>query len=265
MKVVPLSVSAAEKKIAIVCGSPSSEMLAPFGDESYEIWVLGNRFNKFVNKRVTRIFEIHDDLSEHGDPLFYANWLIDQDIPLVVGEGFPLADYKHVSVFPFEEVNELYGQEYLTSSSAYMMAMAILEGATHIGVYGVDMAVDDHEYFWQRPCMEAWIGFAKGKGINVYIPDVSHVGKCDYVEGRESGGKPQFSKPPFTEAEFRSRGNMHANKISELEHQISIIQAQIQTHDGARQTYERLAQTARGIEAGNDIKSLSESIVLKGE
>ena len=146
-------------KLAIVCGSPSSEMDAPFDDETYDIWVLGNRYDRYEDKRVTCIFEIHDDLSEHNAG--YVKWLVDTKIPLVVGKKFPWAG-GNVNVFPFDEAEKLLGQTYLTSSPAYMMAKAILDGYRHIEIYGVDMAVHDHEYFWQRPCMEGWVGFAKG-------------------------------------------------------------------------------------------------------
>ena len=79
-------------KVAIVCGAPSSEFLAPYDDESWEIWVLGNRLDRHLDKRVTRVFEIHDDLSEHDDPTAYKQWLVDKKLPLVVGEAFALSN-----------------------------------------------------------------------------------------------------------------------------------------------------------------------------
>jgi hypothetical protein len=249
------------KKIAIVCGSPSSEFLAPFDNKEWDIWVLGNRLNKFKDKRVTRIFEIHDDILKEGG-LKYAKWLVSQNIPMVVGEKFPVTA-KHVKVFPFDKAEKLIGHTYLTSSSAYMMAMAILDGATHIGVYGVDMAVDDHEYFWQRPCMDGWIHFARGRGIEVIIPEVSNVGKCDYVEGRGRGGKPDFSKAPYTQEEFLKMAQIHANKIDVLQAQIVQLQADIHTHGGAQQVYERLAKVARATEAGIKLDSLTNSFSTK--
>ncbi len=259
------------KKIAIVCGSPSSEMLAPFDDKSWEIWVLGNRINRFEGKRVTRIFEIHDDLSEHGDIAAYVNLLVNLKIPLVVGASFPqtIKEVKngekttHVKHFPFEEAEKLFGSKYLTSSSAYMMALALIEGATEIGIYGVDMAVDDHEYFWQRPCMEAWIGFAKGRGVKVTIPEISMIGKCDYVEGENCGGKPEFKQPPFTEEEFLRMAQEHTDKIAEYEEQASQLGDKILIHDGVRQAYERLAKVARATEAGIKITSLSQTNLIK--
>jgi hypothetical protein len=248
-------------KIAIVCGAPSSCDLAPFAEPEWEIWVLGNRLDRHAGRRVSRIFEIHDDLSEHGDALAYARWLVAQKIPMTVGASFPVTA-EHVETFPFKASHELYGAEYLTSSTAYMMALAILKGATEIGVYGSDMSVDDHEYFWQRPCLEAWVGFAKGRGIKVTIPPVSPVGKSTYVEGRNGGGKPDFAKPPFTEHAFRELAQMHSQKVAEKEAQIKQLEDSIRIHSGALQAYERMAKVARAVEAGIEV-SLTETVVLK--
>ncbi len=249
-------------KIAIVCGSPSSEFLAPFDDESWEIWVLGNRPNRFDGKRVTRIFEIHDDIEKEGG-LKYAQWLVDRNIPMVVGEKFPI-EAPHVMKFSFDESEKLIGQLYLSSSSAYMVSQAITDGATEIGVYGVDMAVDDHEYFWQRPCMDGWIQFAKGRGIKVTIPEESSIGKCDYIEGRGTGGKPDFSKAPFTQEGFEAMSKRHLDTIEKLRQEINQKELLIEGHSGAQQVYHRLSQVARAVEAGVTFKTLTEAFSIKG-
>lgn len=247
-------------KLAIVCGSPSSEMKAPFHDADYDIWVLGNRLDRYP--RASLVFEIHDDLSEHGDPLKYANWLTSKGLPLIVGEGFPVqAD--NVSVFPFDDAAQLMGKTYLTSSSAYMLALAILRGYEHVEIYGVDMAVDDHEYFWQRPCMEAWIGLAKGMGLTVILPPESPVFRSDYVEGRGCGGKPDFALPPFTQAAFAEMADDHQRRIDAIAAQIQALQQQITAHDGARQAYSRMAKVARAIESGQNITKLSDTVSIK--
>lgn len=251
--------SQTERKIALVCGSPDSENLAPFTDTTWEIWVLGNRLDRHKGRRVTRIFEIHDNISEHGPQ--YPDYLVRQGIPMVVGEKFPVqAD--HIQVFPFAAAEALYGSEYLTSSTAYMMALALLEGATEIGVYGSSMSVDDHEYFWQRPCMEAWIGFAKGRGVKVFIPEVSPLGKLDYIEGRNSGGKPMFHVEPFTSKALNEIALMHQEKMNEKATEIRILEDAIQIHGGAKQVYERLAKVARAVESGQKV-TLKDTLVLK--
>jgi len=244
------------KKLAIVCGGPSSEMKAPFNDPDYEVWVLGNRSQNYP--RYDLIFEIHDDIEkEHGSE--YAQFLVDKGIPLIVGSNFPIkAD--HVTAFPFAESEKLFGSLYLTSSPAMMVCLAILRGYPYMEIYGVDLVIEDFEYFWQRPCMEAWIGFARGKGHEVVLHDSSPVCRAEYVEGMNSSGKPDFAKPPFTEEGFLSLAKRHSDKIEAFKRNIKEITDRIHGHEGARQAYTNLARTARAVEAGNDIKSLDVTV-----
>lgn len=248
------------KNLAIVCGSPSTEMDAPFGDDSFDIWVLGNRSNRYP--RFDMVFEIHDDLSEHGDVSRYVGHLLSLGVPLVVGDGFP-ADGPLVTRFPFDDARRLFGSTYLTSSTAYMLALALLRGYEHIELYGVDMAVDDHEYFRQRPCLEAWVGFAKGRGVTVVIPQSSPVLRSDYVEGVGCGGKPDFALAPFTQAGFLEIAAKHAEKVSQARAQIAQLETAIVAHDSARQVYDRLAKVARAVEAGQVIAKLTDTVSIR--
>ncbi len=244
------------KKIAIVCGSPSSEFLAPFDDDEWDVWVLGSRVGNYSGKKVDKIFEIHNDLdTAYGDGAKMARQLRALGIPLVVGTNFPLED-DHIEVFPFEAVEELFGSRYLTSSTAYMMSYAIMQNPTHIGVYGVDMAVDNFEYFQQRPCMEAWIGFAKGKGIDVYIPETSSVGKSMFIYGAGESNRPSLTKAPFVEKEFSGLARDHENCAKKCRDDIHNLTLKLNAH-------ERMAKIARAIEAGNYITSLEDTAVIK--
>jgi len=247
-------------KLAIVCGAPSSEMLAPFDDRFYELWVLGNRCDRYP--RFDLIFEIHDDLEQH-DPA-YAQWLVDKDVPMIVGEAFPL-QAEHVSVFPYADANELFGSEYLTSSPAMMIALAMLRGFKLIELYGVDMAVDDFEYFWQRPCVEAWVGFARGRGHEVVLHRSSPVCRSSYVEGRGSGGKPAFGKPPFTHEGFLKVGARHGEIVNGCNQAIRAEELKRAAHEGAAQAYAQMGKVARAVEAGNEIESLEITVRPKGE
>jgi len=249
-------------KVAIVGGAPSSEMLAPYDDSDWEIWVLGNRLSRYLSKRVTRVFEIHENLTEHPDPTKYKDWLHSHGLPLVVGERFA-SEYPsgHVTAFPYEQVSQLYGHLYLTSSPAYMVAYALLMGATDIAIYGVDLSIGDHEYFWQRPCMEAWIGFAKGRGVKVTIPAVSHIGKSSYVEGRDwnAMAEPEL----FSEDGFNAIAAQHQAKMEEIQKERQALALKAAAYDGAQQVYRNLAKVARAVDAGIDVKSLLETTVLR--
>jgi len=235
-------------------------MSAPFADESYEIWALGNRLNRYP--RVDVVFEIHDDLSEHGDVSRYVSYLLASGKQLIVGVGFP-ADGPQVVRFPFDAAKDLFGSTYLTSSTAYMIALALLRGFEHIELYGVDMAIDDHEYFRQRPCLEAWVGFAKGRGVTVVIPPSSPVLRSDYVEGVGCGGKPDFALAPFTQYGFLEIAAKHADNVAQAKAQIAQLESAIVAHDSARQVYDRLAKVARAVEAGQVIEKLTDTVSIR--
>jgi hypothetical protein len=235
-------------------------MLAPFANTEWEIWVLGNRINRYP--RYDRIFEIHDDLTEHGDPQRYAEFLAGLGVPMVVGEAFPVkAD--HIEVFPFDAAKALFGRTYLTSSTVYMIAYALLHGYQHIRLYGVDMAVDEHEYFLQRPCLEAWLGFARGRGVDIDVHESSPAFKSYYVEGMGCGGRPDFSCAPFTSKSFVAVADKHRASIEQAKSQIDALTAKIHTHNGAIQAYERMAKVARAIEMGNKVENIEREAVIR--
>ena len=153
-------------KVAIVGGSKTSEYLAPFNDDDWEIWVHGNQMDRHENRRVSRIFEVHDDLSEHDER--YPQWLSDFNIPLIVSPKFPIKG-DHIKVFNRSKAKLMLGGEFLSSTPAYMMTQAIAEGATNIAIYGVDMAVSNHEYFKQRSAMYYLIGLAVVVGLFGFV------------------------------------------------------------------------------------------------
>lgn len=247
-------------KVAIV-GGASSNMHAPFDDPEWDIWVLGNQMQRYEGKKVDRIFEIHENLQEH-DPK-YPQWLCAFGVPLVVSETFYSDNFQYfaneVDVFDYEAASEYIGENF-SSSPAVMMAQAIMDGATEIGIWGVDMALDEHEYFMQRPAMEQWIGYAKGKGIKVYIHESSPLGYTAYREGRDWPDK-GFSG--FDEGYYKDMAKEHKTACIRIEKEINrflaaqskldTLKAQYQGHDGARQVYERLAKAERAKNCGVDV------------
>ena len=242
-------------KVAIVGGAPSSQMLAPFEDESWDIWVLGNQLQSYDKKRITRIFEIHENLDDK-DPN-YPQWVSNFKIPMVVSDKFPVKG-KHISLYPKKEVSKYIGGHF-SSSPAYMIGMAIYEGYEEIGIYGVDMAVDDHEYFKQRPDMYAWIAYAKAKGIKITIPEASSLFKGTYDEGRDWNKK---STGVYTESAFMQFADGHEKKMETVQAAIRQLEIDYASHDGARQVYERLSKAARAMDAGVEIKTLLETVSI---
>lgn len=161
-------------RIAIVGLSPATHHMAPWGDPDWEIW--GLPWDEGYWPYMDRLFEMHDMRlleSEHSRRKDgYFDRLKDCGVPLYMQS----ADDSIGSIaYPFDDVAETTGY-YWNSSIAYALAMAIHEGATEIGIFGVDMKGDD-EYGYQRPNLEYLIGLAIGKGIKVYIPDESPLCK----------------------------------------------------------------------------------------
>lgn len=179
------------RKIAIVARAGTSA-LAPFRDESWEIWCL-----PWIHvPRATLLFEIHSQQCVDEEPVeLYRNseWLPDAlayyaDVPVLCdpsrthlfpkGEDFPLAEVK--ACLPLS---------YLENSIAYQLAYAFYEhkvlGRTiaEIGLYGVHM-MGRLEFVWERPSVIYYIGLLQGAGINVHLAPGSPLFMSGYLEGR---------------------------------------------------------------------------------
>jgi len=63
---------------------------------------------------------------------------------------------------------------YFTNHMAWMSALALTEGVTHIGLWGIHYE-HDIEHKAQRACCEYWVGLLEGKGVTVVIPPGSPV------------------------------------------------------------------------------------------
>ena len=80
-----------------------------------------------------------------------------------------------------EDMMTVFGP-YFTNTVSWMTAIAIALGYKEIHIYGVDMA-QNTEYGQQRPSCEYFIGWARGMGVNVVIPDTSDLLKSPFLYG----------------------------------------------------------------------------------
>jgi hypothetical protein len=86
-------------------------------------------------------------------------------------EGLPCRRY------PIEKVIEEFQADYFTCGVAYAIALAIYFKWEAINLYGVSLGIA-HEYSFEKPCVEFWIGMARGRGVEVCIFGESEVLKA---------------------------------------------------------------------------------------
>ncbi len=164
------------KTVAMVGFSPTSRHMAPWEDESVEIWGLNEAYVQPWMKRWDRWFQMHsranfsrpDNISDPG----HWEWLQkDHGKPIYMQHKY--SDVPNAVAFPLEKSIEVFGR-YFDSTIAYMLALAYLEGFTRIEMYGFEMK-SDTEYFYQRANAEFMIGLVMGKGVDVYLPSICNL------------------------------------------------------------------------------------------
>lgn len=149
------------KKIAIIGCSPDY-VNAPY-DGDWQIWSLGRNYATIP--RYDRWFEMHTlDIVKAGSHSSIIDFFRSAGDKLYAGHVND--EIPEAKIYPVEIVSNYRG--YMTSSIAYMIAMAIEEGATEIGIWGIDMT-GDGEYIHQRPACEYLLGLAEGKGIKITL------------------------------------------------------------------------------------------------
>lgn len=152
----------------------------------YEVWSFNNDLR--LVRHAQRHFEMHelevygaravDDVSP--DPRYLRCLREGLGIPVYMLRAHD--DIPGSVAYPIEVVTELFGT-YFTNSISYMLALAIMElapvrgPAPEIHLYGIDMA-REHEHGWERPSIEFFLGWARGAGIKVVVPDTSDLLKC---------------------------------------------------------------------------------------
>jgi hypothetical protein len=214
-------------KVALVGFASTSRSLAPWADESFEIWVLNDLCRQVP--RWNRMFEVHPreyllrgtwqrpDGQVNGDDY----WLHlcgqpgpdkpDAFCPIYTVEQYP--EMPASVAYPFDAVrakfNAPWGEDYYqTSTPAQMLALAIMEGFKEIHLYGIDL-ISDEEYAYQRGCLEYYVGFGRGMGVNVVVPAQSALCKASYCYGKS------FPVEPGTYGALRTIVNSQKCKVED--------------------------------------------------
>lgn len=159
-------------KVAIMGFATSSRHMAPFDDPEWEIWTL-NQLYRHV-PRTTRHFDIHRHWEEDNvEGTDHRGWIKDAGeagIPTYMVEHHP--ELPSSVQYPITDVIESVGLDYFTSTVAFEVAYAVMQGFTEIALYGIDLIVGT-EYDVQKANLEFHLGLAHGRGVKVVIPPQS--------------------------------------------------------------------------------------------
>ena len=129
-------------KLAIL-GKLATKFKAPFDDPNYDIWVFN--YHKIMPPRYNLWFDLHS---------------INPN---------PIADITRNN-FPFSEITNLMGGNYINNSASYLIAYAILKGYKEIELYGMRFESPDEIRRQEYHNVRELIFFAKGKGIKISAP-----------------------------------------------------------------------------------------------
>lgn len=158
-------------KIAILGTAPSSRLKAPFNDPEWTIWACSANANKDL-PRVNTWFELHtvEELRSLGVQDYQQ--VLNPHPQVFMQQVTP--EFPNCKVYPKDEVLKEFDPYWMTSSASWMLALAILQKPTHIGIWGIDMAADE-EYAFQRPGARVLVEEAKKRGIEIVLPPESDL------------------------------------------------------------------------------------------
>ena len=128
----------------------------------------------------TRWFQIHpwEILLARPDIQPHLDWLATCGMPVYLNEA--QSEIPTGVRYPREEVTKTIGSNYFeVNTIAYMIALAIHEGFGKIKLYGINLGPTDLGDSYARPPVEYLLGFARGRGISIWVHPNSSLLKAD--------------------------------------------------------------------------------------
>lgn len=156
------------KKLALV-GATASVQFAPWCDPAWTI-AAHPCARPHCKREPEWYFDMHRPecfRNEHKgwNPKYYT-WLKTLQTPVFMQEHWP--DIPMSVRYPIERILAEF-RPYFTNHCAYMIALAMTEGVTHLGLFGCQYS-HDTEHGVQRGSLEYWIGRFEQYGGTVVIP-----------------------------------------------------------------------------------------------
>lgn len=233
-----------KKTVAISGFATTTRGLMPWDDKGCEVWGLNESYiaegfwmekGKWKRKP-DRWFQLHSRANfarqENVHDPNHFDWLKKQkDFPIMMQKVWP--DIPMSTRYPLERYIDTFGR-YGTSSMAWMVGLAALEGYERIELYGFEMS-SDTEYAYQRACGEYIIGVASGMGATIYVPPQSALLKgtlYGYQDG-SIGIRQQFE---IRKNQIKFALDQNTVKFRNLEGAIGMLNGIIEKHPEFKDT-----------------------------
>jgi hypothetical protein len=158
------------RKVACLGGAATLKH-APWADPTWELWAHAS-CRHVCRRDPDLLWDLHpqelwrDSKKKTWDPK-YLTWLKTNRVPIMMQDVYD--DVPSSIRYPIETIQTEFQLGYMTNHLAYMVALALTQGVTHLGVFGCDYDTDS-EYGPQRGSAEFWLGIAEGRGVRICLP-----------------------------------------------------------------------------------------------
>lgn len=163
-----------QRKVGLLGAGLKSIAVTPWLDPSWTFWVHASSILSIPHLRADRVYDLHPPhvfrMTRKNGFKNYYEFLQHCPTPIYMQDRYE--EIPQSVRYPLEMVRQQWPQVPLGSTTAYMIAMALLEGVTHLGLWGIDYQ-SASEYEEQRANAELWCGIAIGLGVHLVIPKIS--------------------------------------------------------------------------------------------
>jgi len=162
------------RKVAIFGCHSASLVDAPWDDPSWEFHGHATG-HQWYRRQMDFYYDLHPPAcwTRGGrKTALYPKWLAALTVPIYMQKHYP--EVPASIQYPKRRVLAEFGypRPYFTNHVAWIIALALTEGVTTIGLFGVNYGIRT-EYQIQRACCEYWIGRAAARGVHIVLPEQS--------------------------------------------------------------------------------------------
>lgn len=161
------------RKIGLLGSHQATLESAPWDDPTWELW--GHASSRHMYARPADLyFDLHrkECWTRKGKGSGYVKWLGRNTVPIYMQRQYP--EVPASVEYPLRRILAEWPQRFMTSHVCFMAALALSEGATHIGLFGCNYGADT-EYETQRGGTQFWLGIAAGRGVQLVLPEGSTI------------------------------------------------------------------------------------------